>query len=163
MAVEIGNNVVLIATITLILHIFGAVVWVGGMFFALTALRPASGGLEPAQRLALWRRVFDQFFPWVFVAIVLLLLSGYAMVFGVFGGFRGIGMHVQIMQGIGIVMMLIFLHLYFAPWRRFKTLLAAGNIAGAAAQLGQIRTLVAINLVLGLITIAVGSSGRYWG
>lgn len=163
MAVEIGDNIVVIATITLILHILAAVAWVGGMFFALMVLRPSSGALEPAVRLALWRRVFDRFFPWVFVAIVLLLASGYAMVFGVFGGFAGIGLHVHIMQGTGILMMLIFLHLYFAPWRRFKNLLDAGNVAGAAVQLGQIRTLVAINLVLGLVTVAVGSSGRYWG
>jgi uncharacterized membrane protein len=163
MAVEIGNNVVLIATITLILHIFGAVVWVGGMFFALLALRPAAGALDPATRLALWQRVFEAFFPWVFAAIVLLLLSGFAMVFWVFGGFAGAGLHVNVMMATGIIMILIFLHLYFAPWRRFRAAMAAVNIAEAALQLNQIRTLVAINLVLGLITVAVGSSGRYWG
>lgn len=163
MAVEIGNNVVLIATVALIVHILSALVWVGGMFFALIVLRPASGSLDPAARLALWRRVFERFFPWVFAAIVLLLLSGYAMVFGVFGGFAGIGMHVHIMQATGIVMMLLFLHLYFAPWRRFRAALAAGNHAVAVAQLNQIRILVAVNLILGLVTVAIGSSGRYWG
>src|SRR5580692_10383222 len=131
MAVELGNNAVLIGTIALILHIFGAVVWVGGMFFALLVLRPASGPLDPATRLALWQRVFAGFFPWVFAAIVLLLISGYAMVFGVFGGFAGIGLHVHIMQAIGIIMILIFLHLYFAPWKRFRTALAAGDTASA--------------------------------
>jgi uncharacterized membrane protein len=30
-------------------------------------------------------------------------------------------------------------------------------------QLGQIRTIVTINLVLGLIVVAIGGSGRYWG
>jgi uncharacterized membrane protein len=29
-------------------------------------------------------------------------------------------------------------------------------------QLGQIRTIVTVNLVLGLIVVAIGSSGRYW-
>ncbi|MBV8775625.1 MAG: CopD family protein, partial [Alphaproteobacteria bacterium] len=148
MAVEVGNNIVLIATVALILHIVSAVVWVGGMFFALLALRPATGPLDPPVRLALWQRVFERFFPWVFAAIVLLLLSGYAMVFGVFGGFANAGLHVHIMQGIGIVMMLIFLHLYFAPWRRFRAALAAGNPTGAAAQLSQIRILVTVNLIL---------------
>jgi len=28
------------------------------------------------------------------------------------------------MQGIGIIMMLLFFHLYFAPWRRFRAALA---------------------------------------
>ena len=152
-----------LATAALILHVLSAVIWVGGMFFALLVLRPASGPLDPAARLALWERVFGRFFPWVFAAIVLLLASGYAMVFGVFGGFRGAGLHVHIMQATGIVMMLAFLHLYFAPWRRFRAALAREDRAGAARQLDQIRWIVTLNLVLGLVTVAVGSSGRYWG
>jgi len=163
MAVEIGDFTVVIATIALILHTLSAVVWVGGMFFALIVLRPSSGPLDPPARLALWQRVFDRFFPWVFAAIALLLLSGFAMIFWVFGGFAGIGLHVHLMQATGIVMILIFLHLYFAPWRRFRVALMAKDNASAAAQLNQIRILVTVNLVLGLITVAIGSSGRYWG
>ena len=59
---------------------------------------------------------------WVIAAIVLLLASGYAMIFFVYAGFGGVGLHVHIMQAIGIVMMLAFFHLYFAPWRRFPRL-----------------------------------------
>jgi uncharacterized membrane protein len=152
-----------IATAALIVHILAAVVWVGGMFFAVLVLRPATGALDAAPRLALWGRVLERFFRWVIAAIVLLLASGYGMVFAVFGGFRAIGLDVQIMQGIGIVMMLLFFHLYFAPWRRFKAALARGDNAVAARQLNQIRWIVTLNLILGLITVAVGGSGRYWG
>jgi uncharacterized membrane protein len=67
------------------------------------------------------------------------------------------------MQAIGIVMMLVFLHIYFAPWRRFRAAVARRDTAEAARQLNQIRWIVTINLLLGLITVAVGSSGRYWG
>ena len=156
-------DTVAIATIALILHILSAVDWVGGMFFALIVLRPAAAALEPGARLDLWLRVFERFFLWVFAAIALLLASGYAMIFGVYAGFRGIGLHVHIMQAVGIVMMLLFFHLYFAPWRRFRVALARRDQAAAASQLGQIRTIVTINLLLGLVTLAVGSSGRYWG
>jgi len=152
-----------IATIALILHTVAAVVWVGGMFFALLVLRPATAPLEPGPRLDLWSRVLDRFFPWVIAAIVLLLLSGYGMIFGVYSGFRGVGLHIHIMQGIGIVMMLAFFHLYFAPWRRFRGALARRDNPAAANQLNQIRWIVVLNLVLGLATVAVGSSGRYWG
>src|SRR5436190_5407420 len=58
------GNTVAIATIALILHIFSAVVWVGGMFFALFVLRPATAALEPGTRLDLWLRVFERFFVW---------------------------------------------------------------------------------------------------
>ena len=52
------------------LHLLGVLFWVGGITFAYTVLRPAAGPLEPPVRLALWRRVFATFLPWVAVAIV---------------------------------------------------------------------------------------------
>ena len=157
------NDVTAVATIGLILHTLSAVVWVGGMFFAHQVLRPAAATLEPGPRLALWSRVLGRFFAWVFAAVILLLLTGYTMVFEVFGGFAKIGFHIQLMQGIGILMMLLFLHLYFAPWRRFRAAVARQDWAEGGRQLGQIRTIVTINLVLGILVVAIGSSGRYWG
>jgi len=157
------GGTVAIATVALVLHALAAAVWVGGMFFALVALRPATAPLEPGPRLELWSRVLERFFLWVMAAIVLLLASGYGMIFGVYAGFRGIGLHINIMQGVGIIMMLLFFHLYFAPWRRFRAAVGRQDYPAAAGQLNQIRVIVTINLILGLITIAVGSSGRYWG
>ena len=157
------KDTAVIATFALVLHILAAVVWVGGMFFALIVLRPATQPLEAAPRLALWLRVFERFFAWVFAAILVLLASGYAVVFGVFGGFRGVGLHVHIMQATGILMMLLFFHLYAAPWRRFRAALARPDPAAAAGALNQIRWIVTINLALGLVTVAIGASGRYWG
>ena len=84
------------------------------------------------------------------------------MLFLRFGGFAGAGLHIQIMQATGLLMMLLFLHLFFAPWRRFSRAVAAGALADAAAALDQIRRIVAINLVLGVITVAAGASGRFW-
>jgi uncharacterized membrane protein len=152
-----------IATVSLILHTLSAVVWVGGMLFAHQVLWPAAVMLDPGSRLTLWSRVLGRFFAWVFAAIVLLLLTGYAMVFGLYTGFAGIGLHIQLMQGIGIVMVLLFLHLYFAPWRRFRTAVAQRDWTEGGRQLAQIRAIVTINLVLGVIVVAIGSSGRYWG
>ena len=152
-----------LATIGLILHSLAAVIWVGGMFFALVVLRPAALQLQPSPRLDLWIRVFGAFFAWVIAAIVVLLASGYALVFGVFGGFRHVGLHVHIMQAIGIIMMLLFFHLYFAPWRRLQAAVARQDLPQAARQLNQIRWIVTANLVLGLVTVAIGSSGRIWG
>jgi uncharacterized membrane protein len=152
-----------IATAALIVHVLSAVIWVGGMFFAHQVLRPAAATLDPGPRLVLWSRVLGRFFAWVIAAIVLLLASGYVMVFTIFGGFGKVGLHVNLMQGIGILMMLLFFHLYFAPWRRFRLAVGREDWAEGGRQLGQIRTIVTINLVLGLIVVAIGSSGRYWG
>ena len=144
-------------------HIVAAVIWVGGMFFALFVLRPSTGPLDPPTRLALWERVFARFFPWVWGAVAVLLVSGFGMIIWGFGGFAKIGTYVHVMMGLGIVMMLIYAHLYFAPWRRFRRAVAAGEWPVAAKNIDQIRLMVTINLVLGLITVVVGAAGRYYG
>ena len=49
----------------LAVHIFGAVIWVGGIFAIYVCLRPALGTLDPPQRLRLMQVTFQKFFPWV--------------------------------------------------------------------------------------------------
>jgi len=144
-------------------HIVAAVIWVGGMFFALVVLRPSTGPLDPPTRLALWERVFARFFPWVWGAVAVLLVSGFSMIIWGFGGFDKIGTYVHVMMGLGIIMMLIYAHLYFAPWQRFRRAVAAGEWPVAAKNIDQIRLMVTINLVLGLITVVIGAAGRYYG
>lgn len=146
----------------LAIHILAALFWVGGMAFAYTMLRPAAGALEPPVRLALWRRVFARFFPWVAVCIAALLITGIGMVVMYFGGMKDARLYIHIMMGLGIVMMLLFGHLYFAPWRRFQAAVDRSAWPDAGAQLSQIRWIVAINLALGIIVVVVGSAGRYF-
>ena len=96
-------------------------------------------------------------------SILVLLATGYHMLFAGFGGFGGAGIHVHVMHLVGWLMFLLFFHLYFAPWRRYRRAVAAGETEVAGRELATIRRVVGINLVLGLITVAVGASGRYWG
>lgn len=145
------------------LHAIAAVIWVGGMFFAYMALRPAVAPLAPADRLALWRRTFERFFVWVWASIAVILVTGYWIVFGELGGFGSAGAHIHIMQATGLLMMALFLHLWFAPFSRLRKALDAGDVKTAGAQIDQIRMIVAINLALGLVTVFIGASGRYWG
>ena len=64
-------------------------------------------------------------------------------------GFAGAGVHIHLMQCTGIVMILLFLHLFFAPWRRFSHAVERKAFPEAAKELDQIRRIVGINLVLG--------------
>ncbi|MGH7096015.1 MAG: CopD family protein [Stellaceae bacterium] len=157
------GTVATIAIVALIVHVLSAVVWVGGMFFALVVLRPASFPLEAGPRLTLWARTLGRFFAWVFAAIVLLLASGFALVFDLFDGFAHAGPYVQLMMTLGIIMMLLFFHVYFAPFRRFRAAVGRRDYPAAAGQLNQIRWIVTVGLILGLVTVAIGSTGRYWG
>jgi uncharacterized membrane protein len=149
--------------IAVALHLVAAIVWVGGMFFAVFVLRPSAGALEPGDRLALWDRVFARFFPWVWASIVLLLASGYFMIFVGRGGFADLPVYIHVMQGIGWLMMLIYLHLWFVPYARFKAALALGEGPVAATNLNKIRWIVTANIALGLINAIIGVSGKYWG
>src|SRR5271165_4219998 len=84
-------------------HILAAVIWVGGMFFAIMILRPSVGSLESSARLTLWRRVLSRFFPWVWLCVAVLLASGVAMVFLGFGNFAAAGTYVHAMMATGLL------------------------------------------------------------
>ena len=112
------------------IHLLGAVIWVGGMFFALLVLRPSLAVLEPPQRLALHGQVFRRFFLIVWHAMPLVLLSGYFMLFTVYGGFAGASPYIHVMHLTGLIM---------------------------AAAANAIRKLILVNLILGILTIIVAS------
>jgi uncharacterized membrane protein len=145
----------MIASIALSLHMLATVVWVGGMFFAYMCLRPvASDILEPPLRLSLWTKTFSRFFPWVWAAVVILSLTGTWLLMHM-GGFTSVGAYVHIMLGVGVLMMSIFLYVFFGPYRRLRDAVATNDIQTGGKELGRIRTFVGINLLLGIIEIAV--------
>jgi len=149
-------------SVSIALHLLSAVIWVGGMFFAYVALRPAAAQLlEPPHRLQLWVQVFKLFFLWVWLSIIAILITGYWMLFSVFGGFANAGMHIHIMHGAGIVMVLIFMHVFFAPYRRLRHAVVVQDYPEGAKQLALIRKLIAMNLSIGLLVVLTASAGRY--
>ncbi len=146
--------------ISIFFHFFGAVVWVGGMFFAYMALRPvAAEQLPPPQRLSLWAGVFRRFFPWVWTAIALILSSGLYMIMRL-GGFQALPWSIHAMFGTGIVMMLIFFHVYFAPFSRLKRAVKSEDWKSGGEALASIRRLIALNLSLGLLEIVFAAAFR---
>lgn len=145
------------------LHLLGAVLWVGGMAFALLALRPALAALEPPQRLLLQEGTLRRFFLIVWHAMPALLLTGYALLFGWYGGFRGAGWHIHAMHMAALVMAGIFVALFTGPWKEFRAAQARGDRPAAATAMDRIRQMVSINLGLGLLTVAVAAWGRFGG
>ena len=128
------------------------------MFFAYTALRPAAvQTLEPPLRLKLWAATFQRFFPWVWAAIIAILVTGLMAM----KSYAAIPAYIHMMLGLGVIMMLMFLHVFFAPYRRLRQAVANENWAEGGKKLAQIRILVGINTLLGLVTIIIGTAGRY--
>jgi uncharacterized membrane protein len=144
-------------SLVLALHLVCVVIWVGGMFFALLVLRPSLSAVEPAQRVAIHSQAFRRFFLIIWHVMPLALISGYAMLFGVYGGFAGANWSIHTMQGLGLVMVAVFLAVFFGPWPRFR---AAVGPARAADAADTIRRLILVNVVLGLLTVCVATFGR---
>jgi uncharacterized membrane protein len=65
------------------------------------------------------------------------------------------------MMALGIVMMVIYVYLYFVPWQRFRRAVSSADWLVAAKHIRQLRLMVGSNLILGLVTVVIGASGRY--
>jgi uncharacterized membrane protein len=145
-----------------LIHLLAVLVWVGGMFFAYVALRPAAvETLEPPPRLRLWDAVFRRFFHWVWGSVAALLLSGFYMVY-LYGGMGHVARHVHIMLVLGLVMMLIFGYVYFALYAPLSLNVTNQRWKEAGELLGRIRKLIAVNLMLGLAIVVVVVTGVTW-
>lgn len=141
----------------LAVHILCAAIWVGGMFFAYLVLRPSLGVLDAPQRMLLHTQIFRRFFLVVWHAMPLILLSGFAMLFGVFGGPANVPWTVQTMMGLGLIMSAVFVIIVFGPYARFRR---TTDRARMASNIDAIRKLIGLNLILGLITVFIAAFGQ---
>ena len=145
--------------IAISIHVLALIVWVGGMFFAHSSLRLASVEiLEPPLRLKLWQATFKRFFMWVWIAVILILASGFWMFFQ----YPSPPLFIHFMTGIGSLMAVIFFYIYFVPYQRLKKAVQTEKWQEGAQAQGQIRTLVGINLSLGIITTIIATAGKYF-
>ena len=122
------------------------------MTFMLFALRPALiAQLQGQARLELLALILKRFFAIVLVAVAVLLLTGLHL-YG--AGAKAVGMPSiplgwHLMAGLGITMILVFGHIYFAGFRGLKRAVDAANWTVAAAKAAQIHTMVVVNFLLG--------------
>ena len=138
-----------------LVHLLSIVVWIGGIFFAYVVLRPSIVEiLEPPQRLRLWRAVFSRFFVWVWAIVFALPASGLFLI-NLYGGMADVAPYIHIMLTLGLAMIAIFGYLYFACYKPLSLHVENQRWQEAGRMLAKIRKLVATNLALGLITIAV--------
>ncbi|MDQ7006597.1 MAG: CopD family protein [Acidobacteriota bacterium] len=148
--------------ILLLLHALASAVWVGGMFFSMIALRPAAATLaDPAVRNRLWLTALSRFFTWTWIAVIVLLATGFRMILAFYGGMKGLALHINLMMTLGLLMALIFAYLFFVPFGRFRRAADASDPAEADRALRQIRLLVMVNLHLGFLAVILGAGGRH--
>jgi uncharacterized membrane protein len=124
------------------------------MFFTLLVVRPGLAALAPAQQFEIHAEIFRRFFRVVWHAMPLILLTGYAMLFGLYGGFAGVDWGIHVMHLLGVVMAAIFVAIVFGPYARFRA-------TPSASSVDAVRKLVLVNLFLGMVTIAIAAISGY--
>ena len=145
--------------IALWLHLLGIVVWVGGMFFAHVALRPALQALPPPTRLPLVAATLTTFFAWAGAAILAIVVTGVSMI-AALGGFARVGYYIHVMTVLGLVMAAIFLFIVTGPFPRLRRAVSSAAWEAAGQAMATVRRLVAVNLILGLVTLTVAILGH---
>jgi uncharacterized membrane protein len=133
------------------LHLLCAVLWVGGMFFAYVVLRPSLAAIEAPQRMLLHTQVFRKFFLVIWHAMPLIIITGFAML-GFIGGISNAPWQIHTMLALGLLMAAVFLAIFFGPYRQFRRTTDRNRMA---SSLDNIRKLIGVNLILGLLTVIV--------
>jgi uncharacterized membrane protein len=133
------------------LHLLSAVLWVGGMFFAYVVLRPSLAAIEAPQRMLLHTQVFRRFFLVVWHVMPLIIITGFAML-GFIGGIANAPWQIHTMLGLGLLMAAVFLAIFFGPYRQFRRTIDRNRMA---SSLDNVRKLIGVNLILGLLTVIV--------
>lgn len=131
------------------------------MVFAHFFLRPAVARLEPPARLRLMHDVLGRFFQAVLAASLLTLVTGVWMLGRVAkqvvqsGGSFEMPLAWTLMATLGLLMVLIFMHIRFALFKRLGLAVAASDWSSAGLALASIRRWVSINLGIGVTVVLV--------
>jgi uncharacterized membrane protein len=143
-----------------LLHLISGIVWLGGMTFMLFALRPAAlASLEAQPRAILMGEVFKRFYILVLLAIVALFTTGTHLYTATFRaaklatGQGSVPLGWNIMLVLGLAMMLIFGHIYFAGFKKYKRAVAAKEWPLAAKAASLMHTMTLVNFTLGWLAI----------
>jgi uncharacterized membrane protein len=154
-----------------LIHLLAAFWWLGGMGVMLWCVRPvvlAQFSGEP--RLKLLHAVLRRFFHGVWASVLLILATGLHL----YGAGAAAAAHARrivvaaggtpaagllplgwnLMMGIGLVMMLLFAHIYFAGFRKLDRALATNDTPAAANALAKMHPFIVANFCLGIAAVA---------
>ena len=135
------------------LHIIAVLIWIGGMLYTLFVLRPSLPVCED-KKFILVRTAMGKFFPLVWIAIFLLLLTG---------GYRAHKYIHSTAFDLKLVlygaMVVVFSYIYFGLFKKLDSLPKEQKVQ----IVGKITNLIKLNFTLGLIIIFLIQITKYLG
>lgn len=143
------------------IHLLSVIVWIGGMVFTQFFLRPAVASLAAPERVRLMHDVLGRFFNAVLLAAGLTLASGSWMIgrmarqMAQSGVKFNMPLEWMVMAALGMLMLLILGYIRFALYPRLTRAVVAAAWPAGGAALASIRTWVLMNLVIGVLIVAV--------
>lgn len=140
-------------TVILFLHIFSAVIWVGGMIAIKVAVHPVLQSIEePKIKLGKTLHIVGRLFNLVMPFIVIIALCGVIIIQAT--GLSGIIVYTK--ESLWTIMMLNYTYMYIKRTRA-QTLFDRGDFASAKKQVRLLpNVLLPLNIVLGVVAIFLG-------
>jgi uncharacterized membrane protein len=146
--------------VALPLHILAIVVWLGGLFCMSVMVSPAGRDLDATAIAFHWQRVLARFFTWAWIALLLIVATGIALVQVRFGGFSNMPALHRANTAIGVPAIALFAYVFLVPWRRYCRSIAKSEWSAAERLLGHVRIVLAIILVLGVVASVISIVDR---
>lgn len=140
-------------TVILFLHIFSAVIWVGGMIAIKVAVHPVLQSIEePKIKLGKTLHIVGRLFNLVMPLIVIIALCGVIIIQGT--GMSGIIVYTK--ESLWTIMTLNYVYMYIKRTHAQK-LFDRGDFASAKEQVRLLpNVLLPLNIVLGVVAIFLG-------
>jgi uncharacterized membrane protein len=148
--------------IALTLHLIAINVWVGGMFFVVVVMSRVIATLEPFQGLVIWHKTLAGFFALVWLAMLVLLLTGSWMIQRMYGGLGNAPLYILLMTLLALLMMTVFIFTFFVPYRHFKQALQAQDFETCQRKLETVRLLGKLNMLIGLCVVMIIGAGPHY-
>ncbi|GBR50963.1 hypothetical protein AA106555_0391 [Neokomagataea thailandica NBRC 106555] len=134
-------------SLILAVHLLGITYWVGGSLYTVLVMRRSVSLLDPTPRSAVILQSYARFFRGLWHVMGTTLVSGWAMIFHD-GGFGAVPLPINIMQGLALVMAIVFVTTVQGPFRRARRALRP-----SAELFDTLRLRTTIMAVCGILTI----------
>ncbi len=156
----ISNLFVEYALVWVFIHVFSAIIWIGGMIMMRFSVMPSLALITDGKvRISKTISIFKSFFRMVVIAIAFIFISAIFMIIGL--GFKGSDLYsiVLIKEALLVIMTIAFAYAY-TQVNKAERRFVEGDMENAKKHISKVKYAILINLPLSIITIILGITLR---